>query len=53
MALINEKETCMQILQRPEIIKDKLEELSRQKEELKHKLLSQDVFYFNNFEGIY
>lgn len=52
MALINEKESCIQLLQHsPESIKNKVEELIRQKEHLKHKLLTQDIMSFNNFEN--
>lgn len=54
MTLINEKEACIQILQHfPGTIKDKVEELLRQKEQLKHKLLTQDVFSCNNLEGFF
>lgn len=52
MAAIREKESCIQLLQSPpEAIKDKIEVLLRQKEQLRHRLLTQNNEQYSTAEN--
>lgn len=52
MAVIREKEACILLLQGPpDTINEKVEILARQKEQLKHRLLTQEDGLFSTGEG--